>query len=70
MMRDFTLDYSEEKESNFESRVATDYYQYLAIQQLLVYGCMTPMMTLLTDMHPLKVEKKDDDNDKIYDIKR
>ena len=24
---------------------------------------MTPMMTLLTDMHPLKVEKKDDDND-------
>ena len=21
------------------------------------------MMTLLTDMHPLKVEKKDDDND-------
>ena len=35
---------------------------------------MIPMMTLLTDMHPLKVEKKDDDddddNDKIYDIKR
>ena len=24
---------------------------------------MTPMMTLLTDMHPLKVEKKDDDDD-------
>ena len=34
---------------------------------------MIPMMTLLTDMHPLKVEKKDDDDnddDKIYDIKR
>ena len=38
---------------------------------------MTPMMTLLTDIHPLKVEKKDDDDDnddnddnKIYDIKR
>ena len=23
---------------------------------------MIPMMTLLTDIHPLKVEKKDDDN--------
>ena len=33
---------------------------------------MTPMMTLLTDMHPLKVEKKDDDNDddNKTDIKR
>ena len=33
------------------------------------------MMTLLTDMHPLKVEKKDnddngDDDNNIYDIKR
>ena len=37
------------------------------------------MMTLLTDMHPLNVEKKDDDDDNdddddddnnIYDIKR
>ena len=37
---------------------------------------MTPMMTLLTDLHPLKVEKKhdddndDDDDNNIYDIKR
>ena len=32
---------------------------------------MIPMMTLLTDMHPLKVEKKDDDDDnKKYTILR
>ena len=41
---------------------------------------MTPMMTLLTDIQALKVEKHDDDDDndddnndddnKIYDIKR
>ena len=33
------------------------------------YLCMTPTMTLLTDMHPLKVEKENND-DKIYDFKR
>ena len=32
--------------------------------------CTTPMMTLLTDMHPLNVEKKDNDDNKISDIKR
>ena len=44
---------------------------YLAIQKLLVYDCTIPMMALLTDMHPLKVEKKDDDdNNKKYTILR
>ena len=31
---------------------------------------MIPMMTLLTDMHPLKVEKEDDDDNKKYTILR
>ena len=52
------------------SRAAMDYNLYLAIQKLLVYDSTTPIMTLLTDMHPLNVEKKDNDDDKISDIKR
>ena len=68
MMRDFRLDYSEEKESNFDFQGCHG-LQLVSCNTIVVYDCTTPMMTLLTDMHPLKVEKEDND-DNIYDIKR
>ena len=35
-----------------------------------MYDCTIPMMTLMTDMHPLNVEKKDNDDDEKYTILR
>ena len=35
-----------------------------------MYDCTTPIMTLLTDIHSLNVEKKDDDDDNDDDNKK
>ena len=70
MMRDFRLDCSEEKKSNLNF-FGCHGLQLVSCNTIVVYDCTTPMMTLQTDIQPLKVEKhnNDDDDDKKSDIK-